>query len=546
MILPSINPSSTIAWKQLLEHFSQMENVEMKDMFSNDAKRTDKFHVKWDNFLLDYSKNRINEETVQLLIELANQVGLKESISNYFEGKNINDTENRAALHVALRAKDNEIYNVNGNNVVPEVYKVKKQIKNFTSQVLEGEIKGFSGKLFTDIINIGIGGSDLGPAMVVEALKFYKNELNSHFVSNADVDYIQEILKKLNPETTLVVIVSKTFTTKETITNAKIIKNWILNEAKDADISNHFAAVTADTKKALDFGVQTNATFPIWDWVGGRFSIWSAVGLTISLNIGFANFEKLLLGANKMDIHFKETPFEKNIPVLLALIGIWYNNFFKTETEAIIPYSQYLQKFAPYLQQGVMESNGKNIDRNGKEVNYQTSPIIWGEPGTNAQHAFFQLFHQGTKLIPTDFIGFKESLYDNKIRHNEFMANFFAQSEALLMGKTLECVQSEMQHPNMTSQEAEKIAPFKVFKGNKPSNSILIDKLTPESLGSLIAVYEHKIFTQGIVWNIFSYDQWGVELGKKLASSILEELNLEKPQIHDASTTFLINAFKEK
>ena len=546
MILPSINPTSTVAWKQLLEHFSQMENVEMKDMFANDATRTDKFHVKWDNFLLDYSKNRINEETVQLLIELAHQVGLKEAISSYFEGKNINDTENRAALHVALRAKKNEIYNVDGNNVVPEVYRVKQQIKTFTSQVLEGEIKGFSGKVFTDIINIGIGGSDLGPAMVVEALKFYKNELNSHFVSNADVDYIQEILKTLNPETTLVVIVSKTFTTKETITNAKIIKDWILNASKDADISNHFAAVTADTDKALDFGVHTNATFPIWDWVGGRFSIWSAVGLTISLNIGFDNFEKLLVGANKMDSHFKETPFEKNIPVLLSLIGIWYNNFFKTETEAIIPYSQYLQKFAPYLQQGVMESNGKDIDRNGKDVNYQTSPIIWGEPGTNAQHAFFQLFHQGTKLIPTDFIGFKESLYQNKARHNEFMANFFAQSEALLMGKTLECVKKEMQDTNVSLQEAEKIASFKVFKGNKPSNSILIDKLTPESLGSLIAVYEHKIFVQGVVWNIFSYDQWGVELGKKLASSILEELNSEKPQIHDASTTFLINAFKEK
>jgi glucose-6-phosphate isomerase len=544
MILPSVNPTSTIAWKQLLEHFSEMENVEMKEMFSIDNTRAEKFHIKWNEFLLDYSKNRINEKTLKLLIDLANEVGLKESISSYFEGNKINETECRAALHVALRAKENELYHINGKNVVPDVYKVKQQIKNLTSQILEGKKKGFSGKVFTDIINIGIGGSDLGPAMVVEALKFYKNELNSHFVSNADVDYTQEILKKLNPETTLVVIVSKTFTTKETITNAKIIRDWILNKSNNKSISNHFVAVTAETQNAIDFGIESTAIFPIWDWVGGRFSIWSAVGLSISLTVGFSNFEKLLSGAHKMDVHFKETPFEKNIPVLLALIGVWYNNFFKAETEAIIPYSQYLQKFAPYLQQGIMESNGKNIDRNGMEVNYQTSPIIWGEPGTNAQHAFFQLFHQGTKLIPTDFIGFKESLYQDKGRHNEYMSNFFAQSEALLMGKTLEAVEMEML--NISSEKFEKTAPFKVFKGNKPSNSILINKLTPENLGSLIAVYEHKIFVQGIIWNIFSYDQWGVELGKSLASSILEELNTEKPQIHDASTAFLIKAFKDK
>jgi len=544
MILPSVNPTSTIAWKQLLEHFSEMENVEMKEMFSIDNTRAEKFHIKWNEFLLDYSKNRINEKTLKLLIDLANEVGLKESISSYFEGNKINETECRAALHVALRAKENELYHINGKNVVPDVYKVKQQIKNLTSQILEGKKKGFSGKVFTDIINIGIGGSDLGPAMVVEALKFYKNELNSHFVSNADVDYTQEILKKLNPETTLVVIVSKTFTTKETITNAKIIRDWILNKSNNKSVSNHFVAVTAETQNAIDFGIESTAIFPIWDWVGGRFSIWSAVGLSISLTVGFSNFEKLLSGAHKMDVHFKETPFEKNIPVLLALIGVWYNNFFKAETEAIIPYSQYLQKFAPYLQQGIMESNGKNIDRNGMEVNYQTSPIIWGEPGTNAQHAFFQLFHQGTKLIPTDFIGFKESLYQDKGRHNEYMSNFFAQSEALLMGKTLEAVEMEML--NISSEKFEKTAPFKVFKGNKPSNSILINKLTPENLGSLIAVYEHKIFVQGIIWNIFSYDQWGVELGKSLASSILEELNTEKPQIHDASTAFLIKAFKDK
>jgi len=544
MILPSVNPTSTIAWKQLLEHFSEMENVEMKEMFSIDNTRAEKFHIKWNEFLLDYSKNRINEKTLKLLIDLANEVGLKESISSYFEGNKINETECRAALHVALRAKENELYHINGKNVVPDVYKVKQQIKNLTSQILEGKKKGFSGKVFTDIINIGIGGSDLGPAMVVEALKFYKNELNSHFVSNADVDYTQEILKKLNPETTLVVIVSKTFTTKETITNAKIIRDWILNKSNNKSISNHFVAVTAETQNAIDFGIESTAIFPIWDWVGGRFSIWSAVGLSISLTVGFSNFEKLLSGAHKMDVHFKETPFEKNIPVLLALIGVWYNNFFKAETEAIIPYSQYLQKFAPYLQQGIMESNGKNIDRNGMEVNYQTSPIIWGEPGTNAQHAFFQLFHQGTKLIPTDFIGFKESLYQDKGRHNEYMSNFFGQSEALLMGKTLEAVEMEML--NISSEKFEKTAPFKVFKGNKPSNSILINKLTPENLGSLIAVYEHKIFVQGIIWNIFSYDQWGVELGKSLASSILEELNTEKPQIHDASTAFLIKAFKDK
>lgn len=545
MVLPSINPTTTAAWKKLQKHFSEIENVALKDMFFSDNARIDKLHIKWDDFLLDYSKNRINEETMQLLMELAREIGLENAIVSYFEGKNINVTENRAALHIALRAHKNEIYTVNGVNVVPEVYKVKKQMQLFSSQVIDGKIKGFSGKAFTDIINIGIGGSDLGPAMVVEALKFYKNNLNSHFISNADADYLQDVLKKLNPETTLVVIVSKTFTTKETINNAKIIKSWILNAANNVEVSNHFAAVTADTNKALRFGVASTAIFPIWDWVGGRFSIWSAVGLTISLTIGFENFEKLLLGANKMDVHFKETPLSKNIPVVLALIGIWYNNFFKTETEAIIPYSQYLQKFAPYLQQGVMESNGKNTDRNGNEVNYQTSTIIWGEPGTNAQHAFFQLLHQGTKIIPTDFIGFKEALYANKEAHNKYMANFFAQTEALLMGKTFDSVIKELDNNNLSKAEAEKIAPFKVFKGNKPSNSILINKLTPKNLGALIAIYEHKIFVQGIVWNIFSYDQWGVELGKTLASVILEELNTEKTKKHDASTAFLIKAFKD-
>ena len=436
MTLETINPSGTVAWQKLRAHFEKMEYVSMKEMFANDKQRAEKFNIEWHDFLVDFSKNKITEETIHLLVELANEVGLKNAIEAYFSGEAINQTENRAVLHTALRAKENDVVLVDGINVMPEVYQVKKDIKNFTSEIIDGTRKGYTNKAFTDVVNIGIGGSDLGPAMVVEALQYYKNHLNIHFVSNVDGDHVNEIIKKLNPETTLFVIVSKTFTTQETLSNAETIRAWFLNHAKQDDVAKHFVAVSTNIKNVTQFGIAEENIFPMWDWVGGRFSLWSAVGLTISLAVGFDYFNQLLEGANKMDTHFKEATFDKNIPVVLALLSIWYNNFFGAETEALIPYTQYLQKLAPYLQQGIMESNGKSIARDGNPVNYQTGTIIWGEPGTNSQHAFFQLIHQGTKLIPTDFIGFKNALYGNKDHHDKLMSNFFAQTEALLMGKT--------------------------------------------------------------------------------------------------------------
>lgn len=545
MILPTKNPTETIAWKELNDHFCKIKNTEISALFAEDPTRIENFHVKWNQILLDYSKNKIDNKTKELLLNLADELNLEKSIASYFNGENINETEDRAVLHMALRAKENETFLVNNVNVVPEVYEVKKQIEYFTNSVIKGEFKGSTGKAITDIVNIGIGGSDLGPSMVSSGLSYYKNHLKTHFISNADADFAQEVIKGLNPETTLVVVVSKTFTTRETINNAQLFKKWFVNFDKNTNTNNHFVAVTANIDEAIAFGVNKDFIFPIWDWVGGRFSLWSAVGLTISLGLGYENFEKLLKGANEVDKHFKETSFDKNIPVLLALISIWNTNFLNAETEAIIPYSQYLQKLPSYLQQSVMESNGKNRDRNGNEVNYQTSQIVWGEPGTNAQHAFFQLFHQGTKVIPVDFIGFKKPLSVNKEVHNEFMANFFAQSEALLKGKNLEDASKDLEKEGFSPNEIKKLAPFKVFNGNKPSNTLLIEKLTPENLGALIAIYEHKIFVQGVIWNIFSYDQWGVELGKKLASSILDELNNDVKRNHDPSTSFLLNEFKK-
>jgi glucose-6-phosphate isomerase len=483
---------------------------------------------------------------MNLLVELANEVHLKEAISKYFEGESINQTENRAVLHTALRAPEKTSLSVDGVNVIPEVYEVKNNIKSFSNEIINGTRKGFTGKAFTDIVNIGIGGSDLGPAMVVEALQFYKNHLNVHFVSNVDGDHVNEIIKKLNPETTLFVIVSKTFTTQETLTNSETIRKWFLKFAQQEEVAKHFVAVSTNLKNVTEFGIDAKNVFPMWDWVGGRFSLWSAVGLSISLAVGFDNFDALLKGANKMDDHFKTTEFNQNIPVVLALLSIWYNNFFGAESEAIIPYTQYLQKLAPYLQQGIMESNGKSIGRDGERVNYQTGTIIWGEPGTNSQHAFFQLIHQGTKLIPADFIGFVEPLYGDIDHHNKLMSNFFAQTEALLNGKTAAQVQAEFDKLGVSKLKSDYLLPFKVFEGNKPTNTLLIDKLTPESLGSLIALYEHKIFVQGIIWNIFSYDQWGVELGKQLANSILEEIDSKTINKHDASTTFLLQHFLSK
>ncbi len=543
MALHSKNPSQTDAWQKIQSHFETMKSVQMKELFANDSNRAEQMHMQWNDFLVDYSKNIATQETIDLLLELAHQVDLKDAISKYFKGDLINQTEDRAVLHTALRATENSAVMVDGINVMPEIFSVKNKIKNFSNEVISGERKGFSGKQFTDIVNIGIGGSDLGPAMIVEALQFYKNHLNVHFVSNVDGDHVNEVIKKLNPETTLFVIVSKTFTTQETLSNAETIRSWFLQSATQEDVAKHFVAVSTNIKKVTEFGINPLNVFPMWDWVGGRFSLWSAVGLSVSLAVGFDNFDKLLKGANDMDEHFKNESFDKNIPVILALLSIWYNNFFGAESEALIPYTQYLQKLAPYLQQGIMESNGKSIGRDGKPVNYQTGTIIWGEPGTNSQHAFFQLIHQGTKLIPTDFIGFKEALYGNKDHHDKLMSNFFAQTEALLMGKTEAQVKTEFEAQGITADKAAFLVPFKVFSGNKPTNTLLINKLTPETLGALVALYEHKIFVQGVIWNIFSYDQWGVELGKQLANTILEEIVTKKVTQHDSSTTFLLKKY---
>lgn len=545
MALNTINPTETSAWGKLQVHYAEMQGASMSAMFQADNSRTEKFHLKWNDFLVDYSKNRINQETIDLLLELANETGLKNAISDYFGGAIINQTENRAVLHTALRAKESAVINVDGVNVMPEVYAVKNRVKSFTSEVTSGQRTGYTGKPFTDVVNIGIGGSDLGPVMAVEALQYYKNHLNVHFASNVDGDHVNEIIKKLNPETTLFVIVSKTFTTQETLTNSETIKEWFLKSASQEDVAKHFVAVSTNIQKVTEFGINPDNVFPMWDWVGGRFSLWSAVGLSISLAVGFDNFNELLTGANEMDEHFKTADFDKNIPVTLALLSVWYNNFFGAESEALIPYTQYLQKLAPYLQQGTMESNGKSVGRDGKLVNYETGTIIWGEPGTNAQHAFFQLIHQGTKLIPSDFIGFVKPLYGDEDHHDKLMSNFFAQTEALMNGKTQEQVQAEFDKQGLSVEKASVLLPFKVFNGNKPTNTILIQKLTPKSLGSLIAMYEHKIFVQGVIWNIFSFDQWGVELGKQLANSILEEIKTKEVKNHDSSTKFLLKHFLE-
>lgn len=536
MDLKTANPTSTKTWQQLADHYEEIKKVSIKEMFAAESNRMENFNLEWNGFLVDFSKNRITYQTMHLLRDFAVEMDLADAINKYFDGDAINKTENRPVLHTALRASsDTKIY-VDNENIIPTIDQIKSKMRRFSSDIILGERKGYSGKKFTDVVNIGIGGSDLGPAMITDALAFYQNHLRIHFVSNVDGDHIAEVLSQLNPETTLFVIVSKTFTTQETLTNSETIRKWFLKSASQKDIASHFVAVSSNIENAVTFGIHADNIFPIWDWVGGRFSLWSAVGLTISIAIGFDNFEQLLLGANEMDHHFKNTSFDQNIPVTLALIGIWYNNFHGCQSEAIIPYSQYLKKFAPYLQQSVMESNGKSIDRNGNAVDYQTGSIIWGEPGTNAQHAFFQLLHQGTKLIPTDFIGFTKPLHGNEEHHDILMSNFFAQTEALMNGKSA----SEV----ALTTSVNFLGPFKVFEGNKPTNTILIDKLTPKSLGALVAMYEHKIFVQGILWNIFSFDQWGVELGKHLASSILSEIKSGIEIKHDVSTRFLLNHYR--
>lgn len=546
-MLNNINPTNTDAWQKLEAHFETAIDMDLKELFQNDARRFTKYSLKFEDILVDYSKNLITEETKKLLLELAKEIKLDEAIEEFFKGEKINQTEGRSVLHTALRNTSDRKVIVDGKDVMPEVREVLQKMKSFSEQIISGDWKGYTGKPISDIVNIGIGGSDLGPLMVTEALKPYKKEnITAHFVSNVDGTHMAETLKGLNPETTLFLVASKTFTTQETMTNAFTARDWFMNAAKENEhIKKHFAALSTNKDAVVSFGIDANNMFEFWNWVGGRYSLWSAIGLSIACTIGYDNFEKLLLGAHNMDEHFRTTPFEMNIPVILALIGIWYNNFYGAETEAILPYDQYLHRFPAYFQQGNMESNGKQVDRSGQGVEYQTGPIIWGEPGTNGQHAFYQLIHQGTKLIPCDFLAPANSQNPIGDHHPKLLANFFAQTEALMKGKSEDEVRKELQAANMSEEEIAFLLPFKVFEGNNPTNSILFDTLTPEVLGSLIAMYEHKIFVQGIIWNIFSFDQWGVELGKQLANQILPELADDKEvSTHDSSTNSLINAYK--
>lgn len=546
-MLPNQDPTQTSAWKKLNTHFASQQAVHMKDQFAQDPDRFNKYTLKFEEILLDYSKNRITDETLNLLFELANECGLADAKKSMFDGEAINLTENRAVLHVALRNMSNHPVMVDGKNVMPDVNEVLDKMEHFTSRLHTGELKGYTGKPIKNIVNIGIGGSDLGPFMVTECLKpFAKDGIKSFFVSNVDGSHIVSTLKELEPETTLFIIASKTFTTQETMTNAESAKNWFLSHAKDeAFVKSHFIAISTNKASVVDFGIDPENMFGFWDWVGGRYSLWSAIGMPIACAVGFDNFKKLLEGAEAMDQHFLNTPDNKNIPTILALLGIWYNNFFGAESQAILPYDQYMHAFAPYMQQGDMESNGKYVSRNGQKVNYQTGPIIWGEPGTNGQHAFYQLIHQGTKLIPCDFLAAANSQNPLGDHHPKLLANFFAQTEALMMGKTKEEVIAEFKAQGMDEDTIETLTPFKVFEGNRPTNSILFKNLDARTLGSLIAMYEHKIFVQGIIWNIYSFDQWGVELGKQLAKRILPKLEDDsKVSDHDASTSGLINAYK--
>ena len=545
--MKNINPTQTAAWQALQKHFDEMKDVTIADLFAKDGDRFSKFSATFDDqMLVDYSKNRITEETLAKLQDLAKECDLAGAIKSMFSGEKINRTENRAVLHVALRNRSNTPILVDGKDVMPEVNAVLEKMKTFSEAIISGEWKGYTGKAITDVVNIGIGGSDLGPYMVTEALRPYKNHLNMHFVSNVDGTHIAEVLKKVNPETTLFLVASKTFTTQETMTNAHSARDWFLKAAGDEKhVAKHFAALSTNAKAVGEFGIDTANMFEFWDWVGGRYSLWSAIGLSIVLSIGFDNFVELLSGAHAMDKHFSTTPAEKNLPVLLALIGIWYNNFFGAETEAILPYDQYMHRFAAYFQQGNMESNGKYVDRNGKVVDYQTGPIIWGEPGTNGQHAFYQLIHQGTKMVPCDFIA--PAITHNPLsdHHQKLLSNFFAQTEALAFGKSREVVEQEYRDQGKDPATLVYVVPFKVFEGNRPTNSILLREITPFSLGALIALYEHKIFTQGVILNIFTFDQWGVELGKQLANRILPELKDDKEiSSHDSSTNGLINRYK--
>jgi glucose-6-phosphate isomerase len=547
IMLKSIPFDKTRAFQLLSNHTTEISQTTIKELFANDSDRFNKFSTQFEDILLDYSKNIINEKTMATLVALANECELDDAIERMFTGDVINQTENRAVLHVALRNRSNSPIAVDGKNIMPDINAVLEKMKVFSDKVIDGEWKGYSGKSITDVVNIGIGGSDLGPVMVTEALKPYKNHLNIHFVSNVDGTHIAEVLKKINPETTLFLIASKTFTTQETMSNAHSARNWFLaNGGSDDNVAKHFVALSTNEKLVTAFGIDPANMFGFWDWVGGRYSLWSAIGLSISLSVGYENFVELLDGAHAMDKHFRTTDFNENIPVILALLGIWYNNFFGADTQVILPYDQYMHRFAAYFQQGDMESNGKQVGRDGEDINYQTGPIIWGEPGTNGQHAFYQLIHQGTKLIPADFLA--PAISHNPIgqHHQMLLSNFFAQTEALMNGKSREVVVEELVKAGKSQAEIDELAPFKVFKGNRPTNSIMFKLLTPRTLGSLVAMYEHKIFVQGILWNVYSFDQWGVELGKQLANQILPELSdNETVTSHDSSTNGLINAYKK-
>ena len=547
-MLAKKNPVTTKSWQNLSRHYEKIKPIHMKSLFDEDPQRFEKFSRRFNDLLVDFSKNRITEETLKMLFALARECGLEGAIKNMFSGEKINETENRAVLHVALRNRENTPIKVDGKDVMPEINAVLKKMQDFSAKIISGEWKGYTGKKITDLVNIGIGGSDLGPAMVTEGLKPYAREgFSVHFVSNVDGTHIAETLRQLNPETSLFMIASKTFTTQETMTNAFSAREWFLKTAIDRQhVARHFVAISTNVTEVEKFGIDQDNMFVFWDWVGGRYSLWSAIGLSIACFIGYDNYADLLQGAFEMDRHFRETPFEKNIPVILALISIWYNNFFGAQTEVILPYDQYMHRFPAYFQQGNMESNGKSIDRNGQKVEYQTGPIVWGEPGTNGQHAFYQLIHQGTKLIPADFLAPAISHNPMGKHHQILLSNFFAQTEALLNGKTREAVTAELKKEGKTNKEIQKLLPHKMFEGNRPTNSIVFKKLTPRVLGSLIAMYEHKIFVQGVIWNIFSFDQWGVELGKQLAGKILPELQDDKPvATHDGSTNGLINAYKK-
>ncbi|MFZ0242671.1 MAG: glucose-6-phosphate isomerase [Desulfobacterales bacterium] len=546
-MLGKIDPVRTRSWQKLSDHYEQVRHLRMADLFDIDPSRFEALSFRLDDILVDCSKNRITRETLELLLALAAETGLAGAIESMFKGEKINETEGRAVLHTALRHRGDTPVVVDGRDVMPEVHAVLGQMEKFSRGIRSGEWKGFTGQAITDVVNIGIGGSDLGPVMVTECLKPYAGRLAVHFVSNVDGTHISETLRHLNPETTLFLIASKTFTTQETMTNAHTARGWFLDRAGDpVHVARHFAALSTNIEKVEEFGIDRENMFVFWDWVGGRYSLWSAIGLSIACAIGFDNFSELLQGAHDMDHHFRETPWEKNIPVVLALIGIWYTNFFGAETEVILPYDQYMRRFPAYFQQGNMESNGKSTDRRGQRVDYQTGPIIWGEPGTNGQHAFYQLIHQGTKLIPADFLAPAVSHNPIGRHHAILLSNFFAQTEALMRGKGREEVVAELRKDGKSAEEIEELAPHKVFDGNRPTNSILFEKLTPRTLGRLIAMYEHKIFVQGVIWNIYSFDQWGVELGKQLAGRILPELEGEVPvSSHDSSTNGLINAFKQ-